>query len=252
MDARAQAGFHGEACLEGDALSRSTVGSLIRLESPASITSGSTQTEGTTKNQMTTNRSRQGGTVTSRETPDRRRQREGAATSRPPAARRRKRPMPNMYNLDDWVIKTSGVGSGDVGDTQAGWGDTGMQGHRQGLGNHGSGGVLGVQNREGENQLNKLRSEGMDLVGGDGEESPQLNKPGEETTKPERGSGDVRGRGCSWRNKPRGMGVVRDRQKPARTCRSSRTPRVVASERKAKGRHSNITSDPERVSDDGG
>ena len=127
-----------------------------------------------------------------------------------------------------------------------------MRGHRQGVGSNGSGGVLGVRVGEGENQLNKLRSEGMDLVGGDGEESPRLNKPGEETTNPERGSGDLRGLGGSWLNKPRGMGVVRDRQKPARTGRSSRTPRVVASERKAKGRHSNITSDPERVSDDGG
>ena len=93
MDARAQAGFNDEARLEGDALSRPTVGSLIRPESPASITSWSTQTGDTKKNQMTTNASRQDGTVTSRETPDRRRQREGAATSRPPAARR-KRPMP--------------------------------------------------------------------------------------------------------------------------------------------------------------
>ena len=43
MDAGAQAGLNDEARLEGDALSRSTVGSLIRPESPASITSWSTQ-----------------------------------------------------------------------------------------------------------------------------------------------------------------------------------------------------------------
>ena len=68
------------------------------------------------------------------------------------------------------------------------------------------------------------------MVGGDAEESPRLNKPGEEITNPERSSGDLRGLGGSRPNKPRGMGAVREGGSPAHWRRSALEVGVVTGE----------------------
>ena len=53
-------------------------------------------------------------------------------------------------------------------------------------------------------------------------------------------------------NKPRGMGMVRERLTPASSGRVGRRSRVVPSSNDDKPRHGKIASDPDRVSDDGG
>ena len=87
-----------------------------------------------------------------------------------------------------------------------------------------------------------------------GEEGTRLDTPSdsEETTDPEGGSGESRGLGALRLNKPRGMGMMRERTTPATPGRLGRRPRVVTSSHNAELRHRNLASNPERVSDDGG
>ena len=85
-----------------------------------------------------------------------------------------------------------------------------------------------------------------------GEESTRLDTPSAETIDPEGGSGESRGLGALRLNKPRGMGMMRERTIPATPGRLGRRPRVVTSSHNAKFRHKNLASDHERVLDDRG
>ena len=88
-----------------------------------------------------------------------------------------------------------------------------------------------------------------------GEEGTWLDRPSEETIDSEGGSGESRGLGALRLNQPRGMGpgpgMMRGRATPATAGRLGRRPRVVSSSHNAKIRHRHLTSNPERVSDDG-
>ena len=85
-----------------------------------------------------------------------------------------------------------------------------------------------------------------------GEEGTGLDTLGEETIDPEWGSRESRGLEALRLNKPREMGMMRERTTPASSGRLGRRPRVVTSSHNAKIRHRNLASDPERVSDNGG
>ena len=126
----------------------------------------------------------------------------GAETSKTPATKRRKRPISSLYTLDEWVNKTRGMG-GEMGNPRRKRGS--------------------LLEKPGEGNTVKR-----------GEEDTRLDTPSEETIDPAVGSGESRGLGALRLNKPRGMGMMRERTTPAKSGRLGRRPRVVTSSHNAK------------------